>query len=157
MRRLTFKPVALWRLSARLHRSGNRRLARLVQSVNHLVFHCVLPPEFEAGTEFDLGHRGLGVVIHPNVTIGDQVYLHHGVTLATDVDPPEPVRMVIGSRVSIGANAVLLGAITVGDDVSIGAGAVVTGDLPDGAVAVGVPARVVSLDGAQKHHWLPKA
>jgi serine O-acetyltransferase len=50
---------------------------------------------------------------------------------------------VIGDNVDIGAGAKLLGRITIGDDVRIGANAVVITDIPSGATAVGIPARIV--------------
>lgn len=50
---------------------------------------------------------------------------------------------VIGNHVQIGAGAVIIGNITVGNDVVIGANAVVINDIPDGAIAVGVPARII--------------
>jgi serine O-acetyltransferase len=51
---------------------------------------------------------------------------------------------VIGDRVRIGANSVVIGPITVGDDAVVGAGAVVVDDVPPGAVVGGVPARVLA-------------
>lgn len=53
----------------------------------------------------------------------------------------------IGNKVFIGAGARVLGGITIGDDAIIGANAVVIDDLPAGATAVGVPARVVRIYG----------
>jgi serine O-acetyltransferase len=55
----------------------------------------------------------------------------------------EIVGPVLGRNVDVGAGAVILGTITIGDDVSIGANAVVLDNVPDGAVAVGVPARII--------------
>lgn len=49
----------------------------------------------------------------------------------------------IGRNCYIGAKATIIGNITIGDNVKIGAGAVVISDIPDGAIAVGVPARIV--------------
>jgi serine acetyltransferase len=49
----------------------------------------------------------------------------------------------LGSRVWLGANVVVLKGVTIGDDAVVGAGSVVTGDVPEGAVAAGVPARVL--------------
>ncbi|MCA9903410.1 MAG: N-acetyltransferase, partial [Anaerolineae bacterium] len=46
-------------------------------------------------------------------------------------------------RASIGSNATVVGGVTVGENALIGAGAVVTKDVPDYAIAVGVPARIV--------------
>jgi serine O-acetyltransferase len=50
---------------------------------------------------------------------------------------------VVGSRVVIGAGAIVLGPVTVGDDSKIGAGAVVLSDVPSNRTAVGVPARLL--------------
>jgi len=50
----------------------------------------------------------------------------------------------LGDRVVVGAGAKVLGAVWVGDDAQIGANAVVVKDVPEGSVAVGVPARVRS-------------
>jgi serine O-acetyltransferase len=52
-------------------------------------------------------------------------------------------RPIIGDNVFIGAGAKVLGAVTVGDGARIGANAVVVCDVPAGATAVGVPARIV--------------
>ncbi|WP_322490425.1 serine O-acetyltransferase [Chloroflexus sp.] len=54
---------------------------------------------------------------------------------------------VIGDDVFIGAGARVLGGITIGDRARIGANAVVTRDVPVGATVVGIPARVVKIDG----------
>ena len=53
-------------------------------------------------------------------------------------------RIVVGSRVFIGANAIILAGVTIGDRSIVGAGAVVTKDVPPGMVVAGVPARVVN-------------
>jgi acetyltransferase-like isoleucine patch superfamily enzyme len=55
--------------------------------------------------------------------------------------------ITLGDNVWLGAGAKVLDGVRLGNDVVVGAGAVVTADLPDGAVAVGVPARVVRRRG----------
>lgn len=54
---------------------------------------------------------------------------------------------VIGDNVFIGANALVIGKVVVGNNVCIGAGSVVVKDVPDNAVVVGNPARIISYDG----------
>jgi serine O-acetyltransferase len=49
----------------------------------------------------------------------------------------------LGNRVNVGAGAKILGAVTIGDDATVGANAVVVKDVPEGMVAVGIPAQVV--------------
>jgi serine O-acetyltransferase len=53
----------------------------------------------------------------------------------------------IGNRVDIGAGAKLLGPIQIGDDVAIGANAVVIKDVPPNSIAVGVPAKIIPVQG----------
>jgi acetyltransferase-like isoleucine patch superfamily enzyme len=65
------------------------------------------------------------------------------------LDQPRASRgIVMGPNVWLGAGARVLDGVRLGRDVVVGAGAVVTSDLPDGSVAVGVPARVVRRRGA---------
>jgi serine O-acetyltransferase len=130
----------------------SKRTAKFIKGVNFLVFHAVIPPELVAGANFTLGHYGLGIVIHPKTKIGDDVFLNHAVTLATDLPPNDSREMTLGSRITIGTGAVLVGPITVGDDVVIGAGAVVVDDVESGVVVAGVPARVVSHNGNVRQH-----
>ena len=59
-------------------------------------------------------------------------------------ETPDELRPTkIGRDVWIGANAVVLGGVTVGDGAVVGAGAVVNRDIEEGAVVAGVPARFV--------------
>jgi len=57
--------------------------------------------------------------------------------------PRTSAGITLGDDVWLGAGAKVLDGVTIGSRVAVGAGAVVTSDLPDGVVAVGVPARVV--------------
>jgi serine O-acetyltransferase len=75
--------------------------------------------------------------------IGADCQIAQQVTIGYDDRGSPPV---LGDRVRVGANAVVLGPITLGDDAVVGAGAVVVHDVPPGAVVGGVPAKV--LEGA---------
>lgn len=131
------------RLAHALHERGHRLAALLVARHSLRTTGAEIHPAAVAGPGFCLVHS-TGVVIGAGVRIGADARLHHGVTLGvpggvrdTFTDP------VLGERVMIGAYAVVLGALTVGDDAKIGANAVVRDDVPAGATAVGVPARVI--------------
>lgn len=117
--------------------------------MNFLLHRALLPSEAILGERLVLEHYALGVVVHPNVTIGDDVRIYHHVTIAGEMPIGAPERVVIGDRVTIGAHAVILPrpyrGLSIGADSIIGAGAVVTEDVPEHAVVAGVPARVIRI------------
>lgn len=82
-----------------------------------------------------------GIVIHPNAVLGPNCMILQQVTIG--VSGSKPGVPTIGGHVDIGAGAKILGGITIGDHARIGANAVVLIDVPPGATAVGVPARVL--------------
>jgi serine O-acetyltransferase len=102
------------------------------------------------GAEIDLNARiggGLlmphpnGIVIHPDVLIGPNCLIFQQVTLGTGGSiSGSPT---LGGHVDVGAGAKILGGVTIGDHARIGANAVVLEDVPGGATAVGVPARII--------------
>ncbi|MEO0529302.1 MAG: serine acetyltransferase [Planctomycetota bacterium] len=133
-----------WRLSCRLHARGWQRLAKLVKVLNFVSFRALLPPEAVLGSDLRMKHYGLGVVIHPNVTVGDRVTFYHQVTIAGESWIGSPHRVVIGDDVVVGVGAKIIPrtdrGLEIGANTVIGAGAVVTRDVPANHVAVGVPA-----------------
>jgi serine acetyltransferase len=105
-----------------------------------------IPLACEIGPGARIFHA-FGLVIHANAKIGSHVILHHGVTIGMKSAFGEHRVPVIGDYVDIGAAALILGDITVGDHAVIGAGAVVVKDVPERAVVVGNPARIVRIGG----------
>lgn len=100
-----------------------------------------IPYQCQIGEGTVLGYQALGMVIHKRAVIGEHCHIGQNVTIGgTGGKEGVPV---IGNRVFIGCNAVVLGPITVGDESTIGAGAVVTKDVPANCVVAGVPARIV--------------
>lgn len=89
--------------------------------------------------------KGLSMA-HPYATvlnaeyIGDNFSCKNNTTIGIRKGMERPF---IGDNVSVGANAVIIGPIRIGNNVTVGAGAVVVKDVPDNAVVVGNPARII--------------
>lgn len=90
----------------------------------------------------DKGH-GFLVEIGDDVTISNARILAHDASTKIWTGYSKVGKVKIGSRVFIGAGAIVLPNVTIGDDVIIGAGSVVTKDIPNDSLVVGNPARVV--------------
>ncbi len=82
-----------------------------------------------------------GIVVFPDVVIGPNCLIFQQVTLG--IGGRVPGCPTLGGHVDVGAGAKILGGVTIGDHAKIGANAVVLDDVPSGATAVGVPARIV--------------
>ena len=76
-----------------------------------------------------------GIVIAPSASIGPNCLIFQQVTIVGDVK--------IGGHVDIGAGAKIIRSVTIGDHALIGANAVVICDVPPGATAVGIPAKII--------------
>ncbi|QJD92086.1 serine acetyltransferase [Duganella dendranthematis] len=100
-----------------------------------------LPKSARVGPGLRIWHFG-NVIIHSDAVIGANCTLRHGVTIGTrEENGPVPV---IGDDADIGAYAQILGGVRVGNGCRIGAMSVVLCDVPDGATAVGAPARIIA-------------
>ena len=97
-----------------------------------------MPCEVEVGDNFLIDHFG-GIVISGYAKFGDNCRLRNGVVVGLK-NVTEPCAPQIGNNVDIGAGAKILGNIKIGNNVYIGANSVVLTDVPDNAIAVGVPA-----------------
>jgi serine O-acetyltransferase len=125
------------RVAHRLYRRGWYRRARAFAWLVKLVTGGIeIHPGARIGRRLFIDH-GTGVVIGETAVLGDDVTLFHQVTLGATGSPRDTGRRhpCLGDGVLIGANATLLGPITVGDGASIGAQALVVSDVPAGGTA----------------------
>lgn len=126
----------LWTTSPVMH-----PLARAVSQLARFATGIEIHPGATVGPRLFIDH-GMGVVIGETAVLGSDVMLYHGATLGGRSLSRGKRHPTLGDRVTVGAGAKILGAITVGDDASIGANAVVVKDVPATGVAIGVPAVV---------------
>lgn len=117
--------------------------------IGEMLFGVTIGVSAKIGQRLTIEHSG-AIVIHGNAVLGDDCIVRQGVTIGNRrLDAPLEAPK-IGNRVNIGAGAKILGGITIGDDAVIGANAVVLIDVPAGALAVGVPAKIKTLGVEQK-------
>jgi len=130
-----------WRYTIRpsVLRKPFSMMYRVLKLASQILTGIDLPCEVAIGKGFRIEHFGC-IIISGDTVIGDDVVVRQGVTVGLK-KISEPGSPVIGNRVEIGAGAKILGRIRIGNDVLIGANAVVVRDVPDGHLAIGIPAR----------------
>ncbi len=99
------------------------------------------------GKGLHIAHFGQ-IIIHSDAVLGDNVSLSQGVTVGQTLKDGKSFVPTVGNRVYLAPGAKVIGGISVGNNVAVGANAVVTHSLPDNAVAAGVPAKILSMNGA---------
>jgi len=149
-----------------VHRFGNWRMGirgRLARAPFSLLYRAMfrfcrnvygieLPWSAVIGRQVVFEHQG-GIVIHGATVIGDRCTIRQNCTLGLRRRDDPQGAPILGTDVDVGAGAVILGRVQLGDGAMIGANAVVLDDVPAGALAVGVPARI--LPGAPFLHGSP--
>jgi serine O-acetyltransferase len=104
-----------------------------------------LPYTVKLGRRVRIWHHS-GVILHAR-SIGDDVQIRHNTTFGVARFGENLAIPTIGDRVDIGCGACILGDVHLGNDCRIGANSVVLEDVPPGASAVGIPARIIGLEG----------
>lgn len=133
---------SIYKVANQLYRWHVPLLPKMIKIFVRVFFAAVLPPETKIGKNVHFAYNGLGIVVHKNCVIGDEVWISHHVTLGGR----ENGFPTVGNCVYIGAGAKVMGKIRIGDGAKIGANAVVLTDVPDGATAVGIPAKVIKTE-----------
>jgi len=132
--------VRLTELAAHVPGVG-RILRRLVWYPTTMVFGCDFGVGVKIGGGLYVPHP-FGIVVNADCKLGKNVTLLQGATLGIS-DPGQPGSPILEDGARVNAGAKLLGRITVGRAAVVGANAVVLRDVPEGRVAVGVPARIL--------------
>ncbi|HSN46632.1 MAG TPA: serine O-acetyltransferase [Casimicrobiaceae bacterium] len=130
-------------VSHRLWRANLRWLARWLAHWGRFLTGIEIHPGATLGRRVFIDH-GMGVVIGETAVIGDDCTLYHGVTLGGTSWNKGKRHPTLERGVVVGAGAKILGPITIGAEAKIGSNAVVVREIPPGATAVGIPARIVT-------------
>lgn len=157
-----FQALALHRLSHRLWRSRLplKLPARLLSQLGRSLTGVEIHPGATIGQGVFIDH-GMGVVIGETTEIGDRCLLYQGVTLGGTGKNHGKRHPTLGTNVVIGAGAKVLGAIEVGANTRVGAGSVVVRNVEADCTVVGIPGRVIHQSGVRinplAHSALPDA
>jgi serine O-acetyltransferase len=125
--------------------AGLKWLARFTSHIGRWATGIEIHPGATIGRRFFIDH-GMGVVIGETAEIGDDCTLYHGVTLGGTSWAKGKRHPTLANNVVVGAGAKILGPITIGANAKVGSNAVVVKDVPPGATAIGIPARVIESE-----------
>lgn len=137
--------ILLFRLSQYFYQHKMHTLAFLTKNRCIRLTGCDIDPAATIGKGLKIGHP-VGIVISGKAVLGENVTIQSGVVIGTKDKEKWDANVHIGNQVEIGAGAKLLGDITIGDEAKIGANAVVFQDVPEKAIAVGIPARIIKKE-----------
>ncbi len=138
--------LLIHRVSHKLWVANLKWLARWISLLSRWLTGIEIHPGAEIGQRFFIDH-GAGVVIGETAVIGDDVMLYQGVTLGGTSLSGGKRHPTLDDGVIVGAGAKILGPFTVGKRARIGSNAVVVKPVPEGATVVGIPGRIVRIDG----------
>lgn len=125
------------------HKNFFYPLARIMHFRLSRKYGIQIPITTKIGYGFYIGH-GVGIVINGATVIGDNCNVSQFLTIGSNKGTPA----IIGNNVYIGPTVCIVENVHIGDNVTIGAGAVVVKDIPVNATVAGVPAKVISYEGA---------
>ncbi len=135
-----------YRVAHKLYVNEKFLSARAVSQIARFLTGIEIHPGAQIGKRLMIDH-GSGVVIGETCIIGDDCTLYQGVTLGGTGKDTGKRHPTLGNNVMVGAGAKVLGPFKIGDGAKIAAGAVVLKEIPAGATAVGIPAKVVRQGG----------
>ncbi|WP_427162215.1 serine O-acetyltransferase [Aliinostoc sp. HNIBRCY26] len=146
------------RLAHGLHGIGLPFIPRLISHIARFLTGIEIHPGATIGQGVFIDH-GMGVVIGETAIIGDYALIYQGVTLGGTGKESGKRHPTLGENVVVGAGAKVLGNILIGNNVRIGAGSVVLRDVPSDCTVVGIPGRIVYRSGVRvaplEHNNLP--
>ncbi len=136
----------LWNLDLGILSPITQFIARFGAYIVRIITNIDIHPAATIGKNCFIDH-GLGVVIGETAIVGNNVTIYQGVTLGGVATKKGKRHPTLGSNIVVGAGAKVLGNITIGDYVQIGANSVVLKDVPSHSTVVGIPGRIVKING----------
>lgn len=138
--------LSMHRFANLLSRMRLRLLARMVSQLCRFATGIEIHPAAKIAPGVFIDH-GSGVVIGETAEVGTGTVIYQGCTLGGTGKERGKRHPTVGEHCVLSAGSKILGSVTIGDYAKIGAGAVVLCDVPPHSTAVGVPARIVKING----------
>lgn len=136
--------IYFYRLSNWLYRHHVPILPKLITLIIFLIYNSKIPPQAEIGKGTKFGYGGISVVVHQKSVIGRNCSIGQLVTIGGG-NSKYPGVPIIGDNVQINCGSIIFGGIAIGNNVIIGAHSVVNFPVPDNAVIVGNPGRIIRI------------
>ena len=143
--------ILLYRLSHWLWQHKLCFIARMLSQFAKWLTGVEIHPAATIGRRLVIDH-GTGIVIGATTEIGDDCLLYQGVTLGGTGKDQGKRHPTLGNNVMVGCGAKVLGAIKIGDNSRVAANSVVLREVPENSTVVGVPGRVVRINGEKTDH-----
>ena len=128
-----------------------RFLARLISQLTKWLTGVEIHPAATIGRRLVIDH-GTGIVVGATTEIGDDCLIYQGVTLGGTGVVQGKRHPTLGNNVMVGSGAKVLGAIKIGDNSRVAANSVVLREVPENSTVVGVPGRIVRINGEKTDH-----
>lgn len=141
-----FRAVRMYRRANWFYRHNMKFIARFISQRARHKTGIEIHPGATIGKGLFIDH-GMGVVIGETAEVGDNCTIYQNVTLGGTGKDHGKRHPTLGNNVLVGSGAKVLGPFKVGDNARIAAGAVVLSEVPDNSTAVGVPAKIVRVNG----------
>lgn len=140
------KALAAHRVSHWLWKHNAKLLARMHSQFWRFLTQIEIHPGAQIAYGVFIDH-GSGLVIGETAVVETGVKLYHGVTLGGTGKDEGKRHPTVRQGALISAHSQLLGPIEIGENAKVGAGAVVVSDVPANVTVVGIPAKVVRVNG----------
>lgn len=146
-----FTYTFFFRLFEQSNFSGLKLIYKSILKILSLVFHFQIPTQTSIKKGFYIGHFGY-IIINPATQIGKNVNIHQGVTIGQTNREAKKGVPIIGDKVWIRANSVIVGNIKIGNNVLIAPNSYVNIDIPDNSIAMGNPITIIQNNEATKEY-----
>jgi serine O-acetyltransferase len=124
---------------------------RLLLRIYSVKYGFQINPSTKIGKGLYIGHRGT-IIVNSLSVIGDCCNLSPGVTIGQTNRGSKKGAPLLGNRVWVGTNAVIVGGIKIGNNVLIAPNAYVNVDVPSNSIVIGNPAQIIFKENATENY-----